>query len=57
MKTGIITSIVIGIVIGTMLFPMIIIPLMGISIVVWALCLLIHEIIKRISQHHNHYTY
>jgi hypothetical protein len=57
MKKGVIISIVIGIVIGAMLFPMITIPAMGISIVVWAFCLLIHEIIKRIHRDHNHYTY
>jgi hypothetical protein len=40
MNPKVTTSIVIGIIIGTMLFPMILIPLMGIGVVIWALYLL-----------------
>lgn len=45
MNPKVTTSIVIGIFIGTMLLPMILIPLMGIGVVVWAIYLLIHDII------------
>lgn len=45
MNPKVTTSIVIGIFIGTMVLPMILIPLMGIGVVVWAIYLLIHDII------------
>jgi hypothetical protein len=54
MSTKLTTSIVIGIIIGTMLFPMILIPLMGIGVVIWAIYLLIHDVIVPRFQHHNH---
>ena len=54
MSTKITTSIVIGIIIGTMLFPMILIPLMGIGVVLWAFYLLIHDVIMPYFHHHNH---
>jgi hypothetical protein len=54
MSTKLTTSIVIGIIIGTMLFPMILIPLMGIGVVIWAIYLLVHDVIVPRFQHHNH---
>ena len=54
MSTKVTTSIVIGIIIGTMLFPMILIPLMGIGVVVWAIYLLIHDVIMPYLHQHNH---
>jgi len=53
MRPSLIISILIGIVIGTMLFPMIMIPLMGIGVVVAALYLVVHDVIMP-SFHHNH---
>ena len=54
MSTKLTTSIVIGIIIGTMLFPMILIPLMGIGVIIWAIYLLIHDVIMPRIQHRNH---
>ena len=54
MSTNIKTSILIGILIGTMAFPMIIIPLMGIGVVVGAIYLLIHDVIMPSFKHHHH---
>jgi len=58
MKTTIATSILIGILVGTMAFPMIMIPLMGIGVIVAVFYLLIHDVIMpalHIGQHnHDH---
>ncbi len=44
MKKGI-TGLLIGLIIATMIFPMIMIPFMGIGIVIWGLYILLHDII------------
>jgi hypothetical protein len=44
MKKGII-GLVIGMIVATMIFPMIMIPFMGIGIVIWGLYVLLHDII------------
>ena len=54
MNPKVTTSIVIGIIIGTMLFPMILIPLMGIGVVIWAIYLLIHDVIMPYIQERTH---
>jgi hypothetical protein len=54
MNPKVTTSIVIGIIIGTMLFPMILIPLMGIGVVIWALYLLIHDVIMPYIHENKH---
>ena len=54
MNPKVTTSIVIGIIIGTMLFPMILIPLMGIGVVIWAIYLLIHDVIMPYFHEHKH---
>ena len=54
MKTSIAISIVIGILVGTMAFPMIMIPLMGIGVIVAVFYLLIHDVIMPYLQHDNH---
>ena len=54
MNPKVTTSIVIGIIIGTMLFPMILIPLMGIGVVIWAVYLFIHDVIIPRFKHHEH---
>lgn len=47
------TSIIIGLLIGTMAFPMIIIPLIGIGAVIWGFYVLFHDIIMpSLHQHH-----
>ncbi len=48
------TSIIIGLLIGAMAFPMIIIPLMGIGIVVWGFYVLFHDIIGANLHQHRH---
>ncbi|MCF6352924.1 MAG: hypothetical protein L3J06_07925 [Cyclobacteriaceae bacterium] len=47
------TSIIIGLLIGAMAFPMIIIPLMGFGIVIWGFYVLIHDIIFRSLHQHT----
>ena len=54
MNPKVTTSIVIGIIIGTMLFPMILIPLMGIGVVIWAIYLLIHDVIMPYIHERKH---
>jgi hypothetical protein len=44
-NTGWILSAVIGVILLTSAFPMIVIPFMGVSIVIWALYLLIYRVI------------
>ncbi len=48
------TSIIIGLLIGAMAFPMIIIPLMGVGIVVWSFYILFHDIIWQGLHHRKH---
>ncbi len=48
------TSIIIGLLIGAMAFPMIIIPLMGFGIVVWGLYVFFHDIIWLNLHSHRH---
>ncbi len=48
------TSIIIGLLIGAMAFPMIIIPLMGFGIVVWGFYVLFHDIIWQSLHHQKH---
>lgn len=50
------TSIIIGLMIGTIAFPMIVIPLMGIGAIIWGFYVLIHDIIMP-SLHHNHHQH
>ena len=48
-------SILIGLLIGAMAFPMIIIPLTGVGMVVWGFYVLFHDIIgSRLHHHHRH---
>jgi hypothetical protein len=54
MNPKVTTSIIIGIIIGTMLFPMILIPLMGIGVIIWAMYLLIHDVIMPYLHEHKH---
>lgn len=54
MNPKVTTSIVIGIIIGTMLFPMILIPLMGIGVVIWAIYLLVHDVFMPYLHEHKH---
>ena len=54
MNPKVTTSIVIGIIIGTMLFPMILIPLMGIGVIIWAIYLLVHDVIMPYLHEHKH---
>lgn len=56
MRTSIALSILIGIVVGAMAFPMIMIPLMGIGLVIAAYYLLIHDVIWP-SLHHPHHKH
>jgi len=53
MNKTIIISILIGIGIGATLFPMIIIPVMGIGLLLWAVYLLVHDIIMPFIHQHN----
>jgi len=46
-------SIIIGLMIGAMAFPMIFIPLTGIGIIVWGFYVLFHNIIMPNLHHHN----
>jgi hypothetical protein len=54
MKTSVTTSILIGILVGTMAFPMIMIPLMAIGVIVAVFYLLIHDFIMPALHHHHH---
>lgn len=53
MTTNIKASILIGILLGVMLFPMIMIPLMGVGVVVAAIYLVAHELIMPLFHHHQ----
>lgn len=53
MTNNISTSVVIGILLGVMLFPMIMIPLMGIAVVIGAIYLIVHDVIMPTFQHHD----
>lgn len=46
--------ILIGLLIGAMAFPMIIIPVTGFGMVIWGFYVLIHDIIGHNLHHHNH---
>lgn len=48
------TSIVIGLMIGTIALPMIVIPLMGIGAVLWGFYVLFHDIVWPSLHHHHH---
>jgi len=51
------TSILIGILLGVMLFPMIMIPLMGAAVVIAAIYLVVHDLIMPLfTHHHDHET-
>lgn len=54
MNTNMKTSILIGILLGVMLFPMIMIPLMGVSVVIAGIYLVIHDLIIPAFRHHDH---
>lgn len=54
MKTSVTTSILIGIIVGSMAFPMIMIPLLGIGVIIAVFYLLIHDVIMPALHHHNH---
>jgi len=54
MNSNIKTSVLIGILLGIMLFPMIMIPLMGGAVVIGAIYLVIHDLIMPVFRHHNH---
>jgi hypothetical protein len=45
MKTSVTISVIIGIILGTMFFPMIMIPLVGIGVVVAAIYLFMHDVV------------
>ncbi len=49
-----ILGLLIGMIIATMIFPMIMIPFMGIGIVIWGLYILVHDIVWNNMMHgHN----
>lgn len=48
------TSIIIGLLIGSIAFPMIIIPLMGIGAIIWGFYVLFHDIVWPSLHHHRH---
>ncbi len=47
------TSILIGILIGAIAFPMIIIPLMGVGVVIWGFYVFFHDILGSMLHHHE----
>jgi Na+-transporting methylmalonyl-CoA/oxaloacetate decarboxylase gamma subunit len=54
MRPSLTISILIGILLGTMLFPMIMIPVMGIGVVIAALFLLVRDVVMPLFHSHNH---
>lgn len=56
MKTNMAISVLFGLLLGIMLFPMIMIPLMGGAVVVGAIYMVVHDVILPMfpHQHHTH---
>ena len=47
------TSVIIGLLIITMVFPMVMIPVMGIGVVIWGIYELFHVVTTPKIQHHS----